>query len=155
MNKARLWKVVSRWKVEENLFEEHLRIFKEVGKDRFLVFFRPDLSKIDTDNLSGKEASKLERAGKRGIGGLKISKVLGLTAKDKPGKVIPIDDHGLDPIWAKYGEFGISVVIHVSDPVDFQTPVDQFNEHYDELGVNSDWSYYGDQFPYSKNEIFS
>jgi len=50
MNKARVWKVVSRWKVKENLFEEYLRIFKEVGKDRFLGFFRPDLSKIDTDN---------------------------------------------------------------------------------------------------------
>jgi predicted TIM-barrel fold metal-dependent hydrolase len=40
----------------------------------------------------------------------------------------------------------------VSDPKAFFTPVDQYNERYDELGQHPDWSFYGDEFP-SKNEI--
>ena len=83
----------------------------------------------------------------------KLSKELGLTDKDKSGKVIPVDDPRIDPIWAKCGELGIPVVIHVSDPVAFHTPVDQFNERYDELGTHPNWSFYGDKFPYSKNDI--
>jgi len=58
--------------------------------------------------LKWERSIRIRESGEKGVGGLKISKVLGLTAKDKPGKVISIDDHGLDPIWAKYGEFGIS-----------------------------------------------
>lgn len=45
------------------------------------------------------------------------------------------------------------MVIHVSDPVAFHTPVDRYNEHYEELGAHPDWSFYGNEFPYSKDEI--
>ncbi len=72
---------------------------------------------------------------------------LGLTAKDKSGKVIPVDDRRIDPIWAKCGELGIPVLIHVADPKAFFTPLDRFNERYDELGTHPNWSFYGSQFP--------
>jgi predicted TIM-barrel fold metal-dependent hydrolase len=87
-----------------------------------------------------------------GCRGLKISKRLGLGYKDKSGKIITVDDPRIDPIWAKCGELGIPVEIHVSDPKAFFTPVDRFNERYDELGEHPDWSFYGDEFP-SKEDI--
>jgi predicted TIM-barrel fold metal-dependent hydrolase len=89
-----------------------------------------------------------------GARGLKIAKDLGLSFKDKSGKLIPVDDPRIDPIWEKCGELGIPVEIHVSDPKAFFTPVDEFNERYDELGAHPGWSFYGDEFP-SKEEILA
>ena len=60
----------------------------------------------------------------------------------------------MDPIWAKCGERGIPVVIHVSDPKAFFTPTDRYNERYDELGAHPNWAFHGDQFP-SKEEILA
>ena len=154
MDKARVWKVVSLdGRSEGNFYKEHLEKSHKVSKDRFLVFFRPDYSEIDEQGYGIKEANKLEEAVKLGVRGMKISKALGLTAKDNSGKVIPVDDPRLDPIWTKCGELGIPVVIHVSDPVAFHTPIDKYNERYDELGAHPDWSFYGEKFPYSKDEI--
>ncbi len=156
MDKAGVWKVVSLdGRSADDFYKEHLKASQEVSKERILVFFRPDFSKINENNFGVKEAKKLEEAVKMGVRGLKIHKKLGLTVKDENGKVIPVDDPVLDPIWSKCGELGIPVIIHVSDPVAFHTPVDRYNERYDELGAHPDWSYYGDEFPYSKDEILN
>ena len=156
MDKARVWKVVSLdGRSAGDFYKEHLEVSDSVGKGRFLVFFRPDFSKINEKDFAFNEAEKLEEAVELGVRGLKIHKDLGLTLKDRNGKVIPVDDPRLDPIWLKAGELGIPVIIHVSDPVAFHTPVDRFNERYDELGDHPDWSFYGDQFPYSKDEILA
>ena len=138
-----------------DFYKEHLKVSQKIAKDRILVFFRPDFSKIDMPDFGKKEAAKLEDAVAMGVRGLKISKVLGLTVKDKSGKVVAVDDPRIDPIWAKCGALGIPVVIHVSDPVAFHTPVDRYNERYDELGTHPEWSYYGEQYPYSKEDILS
>lgn len=156
MDKAGVWKVVSLdGRSSNDFYKEHLEASQKVSKDRFLIFFRPDFSKIDEQDFGNKEAKKLEEAVKMGVRGLKIRKSLGLTDKDNTGKVIPVDDPRIDPIWAKCAELGIPVVIHVSDPVAFHTPVDEHNERYDELGAHPDWSFYGEQFPYSKDEILA
>ena len=52
----------------------------------------------------------------------------------------------------KCGELGIPVEIHIADPSAFFTPLDKFNERYDELGSHPDWSFFGDEYP-SKEEI--
>lgn len=154
MDKAGVWKCVSLdGRSAGDFYKEHLEASANISKDRFLVFFRPDFEKIDEPDFGSREAKKLENAVKLGIKGVKISKVLGLTVKDKSGKLVPVDDERIDPIWAKCGELGIPVVIHVSDPVAFHTPIDKYNERYDELGAHPNWSFYGDQFTYSKEDI--
>ncbi|MFC1541398.1 amidohydrolase family protein [Candidatus Latescibacterota bacterium] len=153
MNKAGVWKCVSLDARSANDgYKEHLRISNAVAKDRFLLFFVPDFSKIDKPNFGESEARKLEEAAKAGICGLKIHKTLGLTLKDKSGKLVPVDDPRIDPIWEKCGELGIPVMVHVTDPKAFFTPLDEYNERYDELGNHPNWSFYGDQYP-SKEEI--
>ena len=155
MDKAGVWKCVSLdGNSKDDVYIEHLRVSQSVSKDRFIVFFRPDFSKIDEPDFGRKEAEKLEKAVKMGARGLKIAKNLGLTEKDKSGKLIPVDDPRIDPIWAKCGELGIPVMIHVSDPKAFFTPVDKYNERYDELGAHPNWSFYGDEYP-SKEEILA
>ena len=137
-----------------DVYKEHLRISQSVSKDRFILFFVPDFSKINESDFGSKEAKKLEEAVKMGIRGMKIYKVLGLTLRDKSGERVPVDDPRIDPLWAKCGELDIPVMIHVSDPKAFFTPVDRYNERYDELGAHPDWSFYGDEFP-SKEQILA
>ncbi len=155
MDKAGIWKCVSLdGRSAKEFYKDHLTASKAVSADRLLVFFAPDWTKIDEPDFGNKEAQKLEEAVKMGARGVKIFKALGLTAKDKTGKVVPVDDPRIDPIWKKCGELGIPVVIHISDPKAFFTPVDRYNERYDELGAHPQWSFYGDEFP-SKEEILA
>ncbi len=155
MDKAGVWKCVSLdARSKGDFFKQHLQASQAVSKDRFLLFFRPDFSRIDEVNFGLNEAKRLEEAVKMGCRGLKIAKDLGLTDKDSTGKLITVDDPRIDPIWAKCGELGIPVEIHVTDPKAFFTPVDRFNERYDELGMNPEWSFYGDQYP-EKEEILA
>ncbi len=155
MDEAGVWKCVSLdGRSAGDFYKEHLKVSQSVSKDRFIIFFVPDFSKIDEPDFGKKEAKKLEQAVKMGVRGLKIYKKLGLIYKDKSGKLVPVDDPRIDPIWAKCSELGLPVVIHVSDPKAFFTPVDKYNERYDELGAHPDWSFYGDQYP-SKGELLA
>jgi predicted TIM-barrel fold metal-dependent hydrolase len=133
-------------------YKQHIRDLQAAGNGRLIAFFAPDFSRIDEPDFGKKEAARLEEAYKLGARGLKIFKSLGLTGRDKSGKLIPVDDPRIDPIWAKCGELGIPVMIHITDPVAFFTPLDKYNERYDELMAHPDWLFYGPQFP-SKNEI--
>jgi len=156
MDKAGVWMVVDLdGESAGDGYKQNLAAAKGQSNERFKVFFRPDFSKIDEPNFGGNEAARLEAAVKQdGCRGLKINKGLGLGYKDNTGKHIPVDDPRIDPIWEKCGELGIPVLMHVSDPVAFhEGPVDRYNERYDELQTMT--SFYGDAFPYSKEEIIA
>ena len=155
MDKAGVIKCVSLdARSKDDFYREHLKVSHSVSKDRFLVFFAPDFSRIDEPDFGRTEAAKLEQAVKMGVRGMKIYKSLGLTLRDKSGKLVPVDDPRLDPLWKKCGDLGIPVMIHVSDPKAFFTPVDRYNERYDELGAHPNWAFYGEEFP-SKEEILA
>lgn len=153
MDEAGVWKTVSlNGRSADDFYKEHLQATQRVSSERLIVFFTPDFSKIDEPNFGENEANKLEDAVQLGCRGMKIYKSLGLTNKDSTGNIVPVDDPRIDPIWAKCGELGIPVLMHVSDPKAFFTPVDRFNERYDELGERPHWAFHGDEFP-DKEEI--
>ena len=139
---------------KDDFYKAHLKKSHSLSKDRLLVFFAPDWRRIDEPNFGANEAKRLEEAAKLGVRGVKVFKSLGLTIKDKTGKIVPVDDPRLDPIWAKCGQLKIPVMIHISDPKAFFTPVDQYNERYDELAAHPEWSFYGNNFP-AKAEILA
>ncbi|HUM06543.1 MAG TPA: amidohydrolase family protein [Terriglobales bacterium] len=114
---------------------------------RFMVFEQIDWSKIDDPNFSQLMVQQLDDSVKRGARGLKILKELGLGVRDKTGKLIPVDDPRLDPVWEECGRLGIPVFIHVADPEAFFHPIDANNERYEELIEHPDWSFYGHDFP--------
>jgi predicted TIM-barrel fold metal-dependent hydrolase len=131
------------------------RVIDEMVKpypDRFLVFTQIDWSRIGDPNFSQEAVARLDDAVARGARGLKILKDLGLGVRDKTGKLVPVDDTRLDPVWEECGRLGIPVAIHVTDPEAFFHPVDNTNERYEELMEHPDWSFYGPQFP-SKESI--
>ena len=114
---------------------------------RFIVFTQIDWSKIDEPNFSAEMVAQLDDAVKRGARGLKVLKDLGLGVRDKSGRLIAVDDPRIDPIWDECGRLGIPVAIHTSDPEAFFTPVDKYNERYEEVMENPTWSFYGPEFP--------
>jgi predicted TIM-barrel fold metal-dependent hydrolase len=114
---------------------------------RFMVFAQIDWSKIDDPNFSQKMVAQLDDAVARGARGLKQLKDLGLSIRDKSGKLVAVDDPRLDPIWEECGRLGIPVSIHSTDPEAFFRPVDNHNERYEELIEHPDWSFYGANFP--------
>jgi uncharacterized protein len=155
MDKAGVWKCVSLDGMSKgDVYKEHLRVSQSFSKDRLLVFFSPDFDGIDEPGWAAREVAKLRDAVKLGARGLKIFKTLGLEIRDKSGKLVPVDDPRIDPIWAACAELRIPVMIHVSDPKAFFTPLDKYNERYDELGAHPDWSFFGDKFP-PKMEILA
>jgi predicted TIM-barrel fold metal-dependent hydrolase len=115
--------------------------------DRFMVFTQMDWSKINDASFSQEMVQQLDDAVRRGARGLKILKDLGLGVRDSSGKLIPVDDPRLDPVWEECGRLGIPVAIHTSDPEAFFTPTDKNNERYEELMSNPSWSFYGPKFP--------
>ncbi len=114
---------------------------------RFVVFTQMDWSKIDDPSFSQLMVKQVDDSVRRGARGVKILKELGLGVKDKSGKLIPVDDPRLDPVWDECGRLGIPVSIHVADPEAFFHPIDANNERYEELHEHPDWSFYGPQFP--------
>jgi predicted TIM-barrel fold metal-dependent hydrolase len=115
--------------------------------DRFIVFAQMDWSKIDDPSFGAEMVTQLDDAVKRGARGLKVLKDWGLGVKDKSGKLVPIDDPRMDPVWEECGRLGIPVAIHSTDPEAFFTPTDMKNERYEELMRNPSWSFYGAAFP--------
>jgi predicted TIM-barrel fold metal-dependent hydrolase len=111
-----------------------------------------DWGKIDDPNFSSEMVQQLDDGVRRGARGLKVLKDLGLGVKDKSGKLIPVDDPRLDPVWEECGRLGIPVAIHTSDPEAFFLPVDRQNERYEELILNPTWSFSGPDIP-SKQKL--
>jgi predicted TIM-barrel fold metal-dependent hydrolase len=119
---------------------------------RFTVCTEPDWSRIDEPGFAEAMAEQMEDSAARGARCLKVTKVLGLTVRDRSGDLVPVDDSRLDPMWEACGRLGMPVFIHSADPDAFFEPVDAHNERWEELGKNPDWSFYGPEFP-SKREI--
>lgn len=127
--------------------EKYIRDFKEEYPERFIMFARVNFGEIDDPNFSENQIALLEHAVKMGAQGLKVTKDLGLGIRDRSGKLVALDDPRIDPIWDRAGELGIPVLIHAADPTPFFEPVDRYNERYEELRENPQWSFYGPQFP--------
>jgi uncharacterized protein (DUF952 family) len=96
----------------------------------------------ERDDFGAEEARRLRAGLAAGARGLKVWKSLGLTARDRSGRLVAVDDPRLDPLWAAAGELRAPVVVHVADPIAFFDPLDAANERYDELRAHPDWHFW-------------
>ncbi len=115
-----------------NGLKEILRNSKQRYPDRFAVFANPSYDRIEDPGYPERTAAQFEADVKAGAQGLKIFKNLGMYEFDPLGRV-RVDDPRLDPLWAKAGELGVPVLIHVGDPAQFWLPHDGNNERWLEL----------------------
>lgn len=132
---------------------EHLELYREF-RDRFILFKTLSLQEFGHPEYGRKQADQLAKAVDTGARGLKVHKSLGLTARDSCGKVIAVNNPKLDPVWAKAGELGVPVLIHVADPDCYFNPVDRYNPAYKKLSQRPERSYCGSGFP-TKKEILA
>ena len=110
---------------------------------RVAVFAGLDYDRWSGDPAFGEtEAARLREGVARGARGVKAWKLLGLRARDARGRLVPVDDPRLDPLWAAAGELGVPVTIHVADPVAFFEPLDATNERWEELHAHPDWHFW-------------
>jgi hypothetical protein len=114
---------------------------------RFVSFTQPWFSRANEPGYARMQGDEMERAKAAGARGLKVLKTLGLYLRDDKGKLVAIDDRRFDPMWEACGALGLPVAIHISDPLAFFTPIDRFNERFEELNNHPDWSFHGKDFP--------
>jgi predicted TIM-barrel fold metal-dependent hydrolase len=126
---------------------ETLAALDQAHPGRFVTFALINFEGIDDPEWSQREAKQLEASFKTGARGLKFHKTLGLRHRYKSGKLMTVDDPKLDPIWEMCAKHNRPVIIHVSDPAAFFTPLDRFNERWHELNANPGWLFFGPQFP--------
>ncbi len=101
-----------------------------------------DVSRLDDPGFPEHVEETLKSFKRKGIRGIKLWKDISLNMKDKAGNYIPIDDVRLKPIWDWAAELDLPIIIHIADPVAFFKPIDQYNERWEELQRNPDWSFY-------------
>jgi fructoselysine-6-P-deglycase FrlB-like protein/predicted TIM-barrel fold metal-dependent hydrolase len=121
--------------------------FLSVDAGRFGVMATPDWSGVHQKDFAAREADRLRDLLRRGACGIKIFKALGLTVRDKEGRLLRVDDALLDPIWEVAQEAKKPVAIHTGDPMAFFHPADRFNERYEELAAHPDWGWQGRDVP--------
>ena len=127
--------------VGDRAFYELIEAIKPY-RNRLGLHYTFDWKLAETDpEFFNKAPDMLEKAIKAGAIALKNLKDLGLTARDMDGKLIPIDDPRLFPIWERAEKFGIPVAFHTGDPVAFFKPWDPDNERWDELKLHPEWSF--------------
>ena len=110
------------------------RVAVFAGLDYAMWATRPDFGEI--------EAVRLRAAADAGARGLKVWKVLGLRARDPAGRLVPVDDQRLDPVWDAAGALHLPVTIHVADPIAFFEPLNATNERCEELRAHPDWHFW-------------
>jgi uncharacterized protein len=118
----------------------------EAHPGRFVIFANLDFWGINEPDWGKQAAAQLREDYQNGARGLKIFKNLGLTVRDKKGRV-PTDDPRLDPIWEACADLGIPVLIHTGEPAAFFDPIDASNERWLELTLHSNRARPADKFP--------
>jgi len=138
-----------------NLLDTQLEEARATG-GRLLVFANANFRRVVQDKDYGRKmAEDLVQSKRLGAVGLKIPKGLGLGYPTPDREhLLPVDDPGLDPLFAKAGELGMPVAIHVGDPKAFWKPATPDNERWDELGAHPEWSFYGQPVP-SWEELYA
>lgn len=105
---------------------------------------------MDDPAYPARWAAELERGFKAGAMGLKVSKALGLGAKDRDGTFILPDDPRLDAGWRVCARYRKPVLIHSGDSIGRFYPISPHNERYEAglwRGGDDAGNYYRNGFP--------
>jgi predicted TIM-barrel fold metal-dependent hydrolase len=128
---------------------EGVQLLAKAHPGRFLVFTQPWFSRVVEPGYAKFQADEIAKAHQAGARGLKVLKSLGLVVREQftTGALIKVDDRRFDPMWEACAAHRMPVAIHTSDPEAFFTPIDRFNERFEELNAHPDWSFHGKDYP--------
>ena len=119
--------------------KDTIELLDRAHPGRFITFANVDFSGIDESGWSERESARLDEGFRAGARGLKFYKNFGLHVRYKDGKLMPIDDPKLEPIWEVCARHKRPVIIHTADPAAFWKPLDRFSERWHELNQHPDW----------------
>jgi predicted TIM-barrel fold metal-dependent hydrolase len=108
--------------------------FDRAFPGRFVTMTEPTWTRAGETGYAAWQGDEIAKAKAAGAVGLKILKTLGLYLRDggPAGKLVRVDDERFDPMWEACGRLGLPVAMHVGDPEAFFSPIDRFNERYEE-----------------------
>lgn len=124
--------------------EANLDRYDRAHPGRFRTFCQLDWGRLAEPSGEKALIATLEDCARRGAGGVKVWKNLGLTFRDATGRLVLPDDPRVVAVLTRAGELDLPVVIHTADPIAFFEPLDAFNERLDELRGAPDW-WFGDR----------
>jgi len=127
--------------------KETIAVLDNAHPGRFLTYALINFAGIDEPGWSDREAAQLRASFEAGAKGLKFHKSLGLGVRYKDGRLLPVDDPKLGPIWELCATFKRPVEIHTGDPGAFFTPLDHSSERWHELNQHPEWLFYGKDYP--------
>lgn len=142
---------VTRNENGKSQFEVSKELADRLYPGRFVQYMNLDYAGWNEPDFAERAARQIEEGKRMGAAGLKEYKRLGLFLRDAKKELIKIDDPKLDPVWAKCGELGMPVSIHVADPRAFWLPYDEKNERWTELKDHRSW-WFGDATKYPPRE---
>jgi len=133
---------------EETLYQ-HLDKLKSADPQRFRVFGGVDWKKWPElgDGFVEWAVERMHEQARRGADGFKVWKNFGLRVRDHHYRLVEVDDPRLDPLWQTAGALNKPLTFHVADPVAFFSPLDAYNERWEELQVHPDWHFPSPPFP--------
>ncbi len=99
------------------------------------------------DDFSPSAAAFLEDQFRRGADGLKIYKSMGLTLRDRQGRLVHYDDDRLRPVFEVCARYNRPVLFHIADPTAFFKPLTPANERWEELQGHPTWHFHGPRYP--------
>jgi len=126
-----------RWRAELSLAD----------KRRMVLYHTPNLSRLAGPDFERFIVDDIQRAAANGAAGIKVWKNLGLRIVDEDGRLAPVDDPRLNPLWETAGATGLPISIHIADPVAFFQPLNERNERHAELAAHPDWWFGGPGLP--------
>lgn len=115
-------------------------------EDFFINFVSVNTNEVGQPDFEKKVERHLRAAKIKGVTGIKFFKHVSLMVEDGPynyvpGRNIGLNDPRLKVIYETAAELEMPMLIHIADPVAFTRPLDGFNERYEELMGQPDWSY--------------
>jgi predicted TIM-barrel fold metal-dependent hydrolase len=129
------------------MFEHFAETFYAKYPDRFIMFVKPDPDALQRPDGVAEQLAWIKKAARMGARGVKESKSFGLGQRDADGKLVPVDDPRLAPLWDLAGQLGMPLLVHTGEPPAFWQPVDAHNERYSELLANPGASVRSDNMP--------
>lgn len=136
-------------------YEKRILEVRDKYPERFVFCATIDVSHIDDPDYAEQVLAHLEENISLGIAGIKIWKILGMVQKGKDGKYIPVDDKRLDPIWSKFAEYKLPVIMHIADPIDGWRPLDPASPHYGYYKNNPEFHFHGRTDVFQHEELMA
>jgi predicted TIM-barrel fold metal-dependent hydrolase len=124
-------------------FQRNKDLADKLFPGRFVHYMNLDYTDWNEPDFAERAAKQVEEGYRLGAAGFKEYKRLGLYLRDQNKQLIKIDDPKLDGVWAKCGELGLPIPIHVADPRAFWDSYSPENERWTELKDHRSW-WFGD-----------